>query len=168
MGTNKSFSVEILAYLKNKQRKTSKLLGKSFYTCFGKTFRIFPRTSREQLIRKQFLTKSLREKCPFSEILWFVFFRIWTKYGEIRTRKTPNGHFSGSQSLPVFTRFLFQQKHLSREVLKEATVKYLSKVLGEKLLLKLVSRIANVQLTILTRKDSVVVNFLKHAFSLVS
>ena len=46
---------------------------------------------------------TLREKCPYSELFWSVFSRIWTEYGEIlrishfqskcgkiRTRKTPN------------------------------------------------------------------------------
>ena len=27
-------------------------------------------------------THSLREKCPYSEFFWSVFFRIWTEYGE--------------------------------------------------------------------------------------
>ena len=29
---------------------------------------------------------TLREKCPYSELLWFAFFRIWTEYGEILMR----------------------------------------------------------------------------------
>ena len=33
---------------------------------------------------------SLREKWPYSELFWSVFFRIRTEYGEIRTRITPN------------------------------------------------------------------------------
>ena len=28
---------------------------------------------------------TLRKKCPYSELLWSVFSRIWTKYGEIRS-----------------------------------------------------------------------------------
>ena len=28
---------------------------------------------------------SLRKKCPYSELLWSTFFRIWTEYGEIRS-----------------------------------------------------------------------------------
>ena len=31
------------------------------------------------------LNYSLREKCPYSELFWPVFSRIWTKYGEIRS-----------------------------------------------------------------------------------
>ena len=30
------------------------------------------------------LNYSLRKKCPYSELFWPVFSRIWTKYGEIR------------------------------------------------------------------------------------
>ena len=40
---------------------------------------------------------TLREKCPYSEFFWSLFSRIWTEYGEIkskcgkiRTRKAPN------------------------------------------------------------------------------
>ena len=28
--------------------------------------------------------------CPYSELFWSVFFRIWTEYEKIRIRKTPN------------------------------------------------------------------------------
>ena len=37
-----------------------------------------------------FQAKTLREKCPYSELLWSAFFRIPTQYGEIRIRITPN------------------------------------------------------------------------------
>ena len=50
-----------------------------------------------------FLQVTMLEKCPYSKFFWFVFSRIWTKYGEIfrispysvrireiRTRKTAN------------------------------------------------------------------------------
>ena len=36
------------------------------------------------------LPLSLREKCPYSEFFLSVFFRIQSKCGKIRTRKTPN------------------------------------------------------------------------------
>ena len=97
---------------------------------------------------------------------YFSAFRLNT--GKYAPEKLRTGTFQAVNLYQFSLDFFSQQKHLSRENLKEATLKYLSKVLGEKLLLKLVSRIANVQLTILTRKDSMVVNFLKHAFSLVS
>ena len=29
-------------------------------------------------------------KCPYSGFFWSVFPHIWTEYGKIRTRKTPN------------------------------------------------------------------------------
>ena len=32
---------------------------------------------------------SLREKCPYSELFWSAFSRIWTKYGDI-LRISPN------------------------------------------------------------------------------
>ena len=28
---------------------------------------------------------ALREKCPYSELFWSVYFRIWTEYGQIRS-----------------------------------------------------------------------------------
>ena len=31
-----------------------------------------------------------REKFPYSEFFWSVLSHIWTEYGKIRTRKTPN------------------------------------------------------------------------------
>ena len=37
---------------------------------------------------------TLPKSCPNEEIFWSVFFRIWTEYGKIRTRKTVFGHFS--------------------------------------------------------------------------
>ena len=43
---------------------------------------------------------SLRERCPHSELVWSVFSRIWTKYGEIvrmwentDQNNTEYGHF---------------------------------------------------------------------------
>ena len=41
------------------------------------------------------LNRALRKKCPYSELFWSVFSRIWTEYEEIRsikirTRITPN------------------------------------------------------------------------------
>ena len=33
---------------------------------------------------------ALRRKCPYPELFWSVFSRIWTEYGKIRTRITPN------------------------------------------------------------------------------
>ena len=30
-----------------------------------------------------FLQVTMLEKCPYSKFFWFVFSRIWTKYGEI-------------------------------------------------------------------------------------
>ena len=33
---------------------------------------------------------TLREKCPHLEVFWFVFSRIQSKHGKIRTRKTLN------------------------------------------------------------------------------
>ena len=39
-----------------------------------------------QLFSGMFLhhfNRTLREKCPYSEILWFLFSRIWIEYGEI-------------------------------------------------------------------------------------
>ena len=33
---------------------------------------------------------SLREKCPNTEFFWCIFFCIQSKYGKIRTRKTPH------------------------------------------------------------------------------
>ena len=51
-------------------------------------------------IRKAIQRRSLRKKCPYSELFWSVFSRIWTEYeaslriqcecGKIRTRITPN------------------------------------------------------------------------------
>ena len=29
------------------------------------------------------IKNTLREKCPYSELFWFAFYRIWTEYGEI-------------------------------------------------------------------------------------
>ena len=50
-----------------------------------------------------YVFQSLRKKCPYSELFWFTFSRIWTEYGEngvslhiqsecrkMRTRRTPN------------------------------------------------------------------------------
>ena len=37
-----------------------------------------------------FLSVSLREKCPYSEFFGSIFSYIWTEYGQIQTRKTPN------------------------------------------------------------------------------
>ena len=37
-----------------------------------------------------FLSVSQREKCPYSEFFWSIFSYIWTEYGQIQTRKTPN------------------------------------------------------------------------------
>ena len=34
-------------------------------------------------ILKLLVTASLREKCPYSEFFWSVFFRSWTEYGDI-------------------------------------------------------------------------------------
>ena len=28
---------------------------------------------------------TLRKTCPYTELLWSVFFRIWTEYGELRS-----------------------------------------------------------------------------------
>ena len=35
-------------------------------------------------------SQSLREKCPYSEFLWYLFSRIQTEYGEIRSKFSPN------------------------------------------------------------------------------
>ena len=35
------------------------------------------------------ISLSLREKCPYSELFWSLFSRVWTEYGEI-LRITPN------------------------------------------------------------------------------
>ena len=32
---------------------------------------------------KTIINFSLREKCPYSEFLWFVFSRIWTEYEDL-------------------------------------------------------------------------------------
>ena len=36
-------------------------------------------------IVKQRLSNTLLKKCPYSELFWPEFFRIWTEYGEIRS-----------------------------------------------------------------------------------
>ena len=36
------------------------------------------------LLSEAYSDHSLRKKCPYSELLWSVFSRIWTEYGQIR------------------------------------------------------------------------------------
>ena len=59
------------------------------------------------------LKKALRENCPYSEIFWSVFSRIWTENGEILSispysvrmleiavqKNAEKGHFSNSKTL---------------------------------------------------------------------
>ena len=66
---------------------------------------------------------SLREKYPYPELLWSVFFRIRTEYGEIslriqsicgklRTRKTWNtDNFDALSDLVLFVQFKKREKH---------------------------------------------------------
>ena len=68
----------ILAYLTQRSRSVPSAFHdiSSKYLCnFRKDFNI-----QECVV---FMT--LREKCPFSEFLWSIIFRIRTKYGEIRS-----------------------------------------------------------------------------------
>ena len=37
------------------------------------------------MLLKLYKTQTLLEKCPYSELFWSVFFRIWTEYGETRS-----------------------------------------------------------------------------------
>ena len=57
---------------------------------------------------------TLREKCPYSELFWSVFFHIRIEYGEcgkIRTRITPNtGSFYTVVNYPLVVSYL-QQCH---------------------------------------------------------
>ena len=41
----------------------------------------FQQIKQEQFCRKRL--KSLREKCPYSELFWSAFSRIWSEYREI-------------------------------------------------------------------------------------
>ena len=58
-----------------------------------------------------YVFQSLRKKCPYTELFWFTFSRIWTEYGEIGSvspysvrmqenanqKNSKHGHFSRSE-----------------------------------------------------------------------
>ena len=68
---------------------------------------------REAIFRDTFQTATLRKKCPYSELFWFVFSHIRTEYGQIRSissysvrmpentdqNNSEYGHFSCSAAL---------------------------------------------------------------------
>ena len=41
--------------------------------------------TKSKILNEKDLKNTLREKCPYSELFWSTFFRIWTDYGEIRS-----------------------------------------------------------------------------------
>ena len=72
--------------------------------------KIFIYSERLDEFQQMFLERSLRKKCPYSELFWSVLPRIWTEYREIprispysvRMRENTDlnnfeyGHFLGS------------------------------------------------------------------------
>ena len=38
-------------------------------------------------------TKALRKKCPYLELIWSVFSRIWTEYQKIRSIQSKSGKY---------------------------------------------------------------------------
>ena len=69
---------------------------------------------------------TLRKKCPYSELFWFVFFRIQTEYGEIRSispysvqmrenadhNNSECGHFSRSVTVKIDVLIVVQSDYL--------------------------------------------------------
>ena len=70
------------------EMETLKRIRLNFPTSFSKS-----KKPKQRL----FVWVSLREKCPYSELFWSVFSRIWTEYGEMRENVDQNnseyGHF---------------------------------------------------------------------------
>ena len=49
------------------------------YICFKKLEKALISLEKNSMLA----IRSLREKCPYSELFWSAFSRIWTEYGEI-------------------------------------------------------------------------------------
>ena len=49
--------------------------------------------------------KALREKCPYLELFWSSFFRIWTQYEEVRLIFSPNTRKYGPEKLWIRSPF---------------------------------------------------------------
>ena len=47
-------------------------------------------------------TKALRKKCPYLELIWSVFSRIWTEYQKIRSIQSKSGKYG-----PEYASFSF-------------------------------------------------------------
>ena len=58
----------------------------------------------------------LRKNCPNTEFFWFVFFRIWTEYGDLRSKNSVFGHCSrsgcDSENLSLFLQNTIIEKSL--------------------------------------------------------
>ena len=48
--------------------------------------------------QKYFWVKPVRKKCPYSELFWPVFYRIWTEYGEILSQTRENADQNNSET----------------------------------------------------------------------
>ena len=69
---------------------------------------------------------TLRKKCPYSELFWFVFFRIQIEYGEIRSispysvqmrenadhNNSEYGHFSRSVTVKIDALIVVQSDYI--------------------------------------------------------
>ena len=60
----------------------------AFYQYHSKFWELWWWSAKRPLKIKR--EKALRSKCPYSELFWSVFSRIWTEYGEIGYRITHN------------------------------------------------------------------------------
>ena len=70
------------------------------------------------------LSITLRKKCPYFELLWSVFSRIQTEYGEMRTKITPNTDTFHAVTCPTYilTMAIVPFSFISVDILCEFTM----------------------------------------------
>ena len=73
-----------------------KNLNKIFLGKFSSVFFLFSKL-KDTISSIAFFKVSLRENCPYLDLFWSVFSRIWTEYGEILI---PNGRKYGPEYGP--------------------------------------------------------------------